>query len=241
MSTQKQWGFTIIELMLFLGITGALFAGLMIGVNNSLNQQHYKESVSSYKSILEKQFSEVMNPRNYRDDGWKCSAGDGIEVTADGQARGTSDCIIMGRYIEVGDDGSHVETGDVVGIEPTGAGPVVGDLAALTSYSPQRSQVNVTQYDIDWQSKLRTDTGGTSTASYMILRAPTSGLIRVFGQSSPLPAILASMITEDAAQSIIKSCVIGSGSIGLPTQSVSINAAIAGPNGVVVNVRDPEC
>lgn len=42
MITSKERGFTVIELMLFLGVTGALFAALMFGVNASVNQQRYQ-------------------------------------------------------------------------------------------------------------------------------------------------------------------------------------------------------
>lgn len=240
MNNQKQWGFTIIELMLFLGITGALFAALMIGVNVNINQQHYRESVASYKTLLESQYSEVMNPRSYRkeNDNWTCSAANGIENATDPQTLGTSDCVILGRYVQIEDGGTRIETGDVVGVESAGSASAVGDLAALQSYSPRRSQVNVSKHEVEWQSMLRTyDTGATAT-SYMILRAPTSGLMRVFGNNGALPSDLTSMITNEAATSKIEMCVIGDGNIGLPTQSVTVNASIAGPNGVSVKTID---
>lgn len=240
MNSQKQRGFTIIELMLFLGITGALFAALMIGVNVNINQQHYRESVASYKTLLEGQYSEVINPRSYRkeNDNWICSAANGIESVSDPQTLGTSDCVLLGRYIQIEDGGKQIETGDVVGIEPLGASGTVGDLATLVSYAPRRSQVNTSRHEVEWQSMLQTYDSGAATASYMILRAPTSGLLRVFGSGSALPANLSDMITDATANSRIEMCVMGDGNVGLPTQAVGINAAIAGPNGVYVKTID---
>lgn len=226
--------------MLFLGITGALFAALMIGVNVNINQQHYRESVVSYKTLLEGQYSEVINPRSYRkeNDNWTCSVVNGIESVSDPQTLGTSDCVLLGRYVQVEDGGRQIETGDVVGVEPAGSSTTVGDLAALTNYAPRRSQVNVSRHDVEWQSTLRTYDTGATTGSFLILRAPTSGLLRVFGSSSALPANLSDMITDAAAKSRVEMCVVGDGNVGLPTQSVGVNAAIAGPNGVFVKTID---
>ena len=39
----KKRGFTMIEVALFLAITGALFAGVTVGVQNSIFQQRYYE------------------------------------------------------------------------------------------------------------------------------------------------------------------------------------------------------
>ena len=42
MSKQK-YGFTIIETMLFIAITGLVFAGVVIGTNGSLRSQRYRD------------------------------------------------------------------------------------------------------------------------------------------------------------------------------------------------------
>jgi type II secretory pathway pseudopilin PulG len=68
-------GFTIIELMLFLAVGAGLFAALMIGVNGNITQEHYRQSVLEYASLIQDQYSEVLNPRNDRDDNWKCQGG----------------------------------------------------------------------------------------------------------------------------------------------------------------------
>ena len=61
MAREREGGFTVIELMLFLGITGALFAALMVGVSSNIIQQQYKDTVSTYANFLQNQYSEVLN------------------------------------------------------------------------------------------------------------------------------------------------------------------------------------
>lgn len=243
MSNQKQWGFTIIELILFLGITGALFAGLMVGVNTSINTQRYKQSAASFKSALEEQYAEVTYPRNARDSSWACSAEAGIvSDPSNGTTRGTSQCVLLGRFIEVEKDGTTIKTGDVVGIDPgVGTETVSSDIDILKAYTPRVSPINVSETEVGWQSHLEYPENGVSKASYLILRSPLSGIIRTFGSADPLPDQLTNMLTTSHATAVIKNCVVPAGYISIPVQSVTVNAAVGSANGVVLEGNDSEC
>lgn len=242
MGSYRQQGFTIIELILFLGITGALFAALMVGVNTNINQQRYKDSVISYKSLLEQQYSEVTYPRNERTDKWTCNNETGVQQEPNGgEARGTSNCVLLGRYIQIKDEGTSVEAGSVVGIQPTDSSALVGDIVTLAAYTPRISPIDKQQYSIDWDSRLETIDKSSSNASFLILRSPISGLIRTFALPEPLPSKLTDALTDVNAQARIKSCVVSNGNVGLPTQSVTVNASIGSANGVLLNGSDEEC
>lgn len=242
MNSQKQWGFTIIELILFLGITGALFAGLMVGVNTNINTQRYKESAVSYKTLLEEQYSRVEYPRNSRDKNWTCDGELGVVPNAtSGTPAGTSKCVLLGRYVEVKDNGKKVETGDVVGVDPgSSTTSLTGDLDTLRAYEPRVSPIEIETSDISWQSHLETTEGGVSNASFLILRSPLSGLVRTFGSAESLPGQLSVMLTDTAAASVIKSCVIPSGIVGVPKHSVTVNAAVGGANGIILDQDDEQ-
>lgn len=240
MTTVSVQGFTVIELMLFLGVTGALFAALMFGVNSNITQQRYRDSVVSLSTMLQGQYSEVSHTRNERDQTWRCAA-DGTVVMApvNGEPRGTTDCVILGRAIEIQNNGTTVKTSSVIGREPAQE-PTTSDIATLLAYHPKVTSFDTQERPLDWGTALYTTTHQPSMASVLVLRSPSSGLIRVFTSPSPLPADISSLISPTAATEVIKNCVRGERG-SLPIQSISINPRIAGPNGVTVNQMDEAC
>lgn len=238
MATVDMRGFTIIELMLFLGVTGALFAALMVGVNTNIAQQQYKSSVLSYSTLLQDQYSQVTNPLNDRGDDIGCSNGD-IEKNTP-TARGTTSCVILGRAVQVMDDGSTIQTATVIGTDQPAQDTNTSDIQAITDYDPKLSSTDSETTKMDWGSTLSTTDGRSSVASFLILRSPVSGLIRVFASNTALPAKLSDAITQSAATSTVTNCVNGfTGS--LPVQSVTVNPNVAGPDAITVKGLDPSC
>ena len=233
-------GFTVIELMLFLGITGALFAALMIGVNTNITQQRYREGVQSYGALLQDQYSEVTNTRNERNDQWKCTDSTVVQQPVNGDPRGTTQCVILGRAIQIQNNGSVIKTTPVIGME-SGLQNVPSDLELLVSYQPKLADVfDVTTTQLDWETSLDTTDKQPSTASFLILRSPSSGLLRVFTSPNPLPADLSTMITAAAVTTVVKNCVKGPSGL-LPIQSVSVDPRVAGPDGIVIKEVDDAC
>ena len=47
----KRKGFTLIEIVLFLAITGLLFVGIIVGTNNSIGQQRFTDSVQNFAEV----------------------------------------------------------------------------------------------------------------------------------------------------------------------------------------------
>lgn len=54
-------GFTLIEVALFLAVTAALFVGVTVGVQNSIYQQRYNDSVQNFVEFLRRVYSGVAN------------------------------------------------------------------------------------------------------------------------------------------------------------------------------------
>lgn len=241
MTIRNQHGFTIIELMLFLAVSASLFAALMVGVNANIVQQQYRDSVMEYSGLLQQQYSEVANTLNERDDNWICESSQIEDVEAAGEPRGTSECVIMGRYVQVIDDGSAVQVGSIVGSRPAGSGELQSDTEAIVAYSPRVSPVDTKTQPITWRSTLKNTDGAASTGSFVIIRSPLSGLIRVYNSTASMPANLSTALTDDASRLTIKTCVVAADSMSGPVYSVSVNPAIAGPNGVIskVDSNDP--
>lgn len=57
-------GFTLIEVILFLAVTTALFVGIAAGVQGSIFQQRYTDSVQNYAEFLRSVYSQVSNVQN---------------------------------------------------------------------------------------------------------------------------------------------------------------------------------
>lgn len=241
MATTDQRGFTIIEVLLFLSISGLMFVALMAGVSTNINQQRYRDSVSTLSNLFQQQYSEVTNTRNDRNDTWRCEASVVEQNPATGEPRGTSQCVILGRYIRSIDNGTRVETGNVVGTEPTVGTPLVSDSVALAAYQPKLSTFEQTTSEPEWGAVLRDQDDRAAVFTILILRSPLSGLVRAFAVANAVPSSLTDMITEEAAHRTLVTCVVGDGWALGPTQAVVLTAATAGPNAVSVKGEAEEC
>lgn len=241
MGIKQTSGFTIIEVMLFLSISGLLFVGLMVGVNTNINQQRYRDSVASFSGLLQQQYSEVANTRNDRDDGWRCSGSIVEQDPENGQARGTTDCVFLGRYIRSLDNGTKIEVGNVIGNEPAASALINSDNEALAAYAPRQSVYDQTVYDPEWGALLRDTEDHPANFTVLILRSPLSGLVRTFATPGPMPTNLLTMMNNEAARRQITTCVLADGWAAGPTLAVVLDAATAGPNGVSTTGDDNEC
>lgn len=142
MALKDRQGFTIIEVILFLAITGALLAGLLAGSVSSIKRQRYNDSVNDFVEFLRRTYSEVVNVENERTgtigDSRSCSitgmVNDGFELSGrndgswtkwtktnavqayDGKP-GRSQCAIYGMLITFGEnDENTIYTYDVIGL-----------------------------------------------------------------------------------------------------------------------------
>ncbi len=57
-------GFTLIEVMLVLGLSGLLLVGLIVNTFSSINTQRYNDSVNSFAEFLRSMYSETISPQS---------------------------------------------------------------------------------------------------------------------------------------------------------------------------------
>ncbi len=98
---KKLKGFTLVEVALFLAVTGALFVGIAVGTQNSIFQQRFTDAVQNYAEFLRSVYSEVLN------------------VQTDGTGR--SDKIVYGKLVTFG------ESRDLAGCPVNGNGGTRGE------------------------------------------------------------------------------------------------------------------
>lgn len=177
-------GFTIIEVMLFLAVTGALTITILAGAGVSITQQRYRDSVNSLKSVIQDQYAEVSNVVNDRNQDWTCTtAGNVLSVeAAAGQPRGTSDCVVLGRIVTVNETGTTLTSSNVIGYRTPGAAVGASDLDELKSnYAMTISPVNPETTEMGWGSQIvKAKSTNAQPLSMMIIRSPLSGALITF-------------------------------------------------------------
>lgn len=245
MGTVRDTGFTLIETMLFLAITGLMVAGMLAGSWVSINSQRYRDSITSLQSELQGQYSQSQNSSNSIGSNFKCDSQ--AVVSAGTTERGQSNCYILGRYL-YSTDGSTLHETTVIGyISSDNEAKLtsgMADYTALTNYYTLNTLSNSSgvvsygssDYTPQWGANLRSVTAGAgySAFSILIVRSPTSGTIRTFVDPqhglSPNPTNLKSLIKQ-ASVVPLNLCVDGSNNYG-PQTDVQIIANAANANGV---------
>ena len=232
MSATNTSGFTIIETMLFLAVTGVLVVGILAGTGTSINVQRYRDSVSSLKSLIEQQYADNTSVSNAeRATNITCDAN--ATVSSGGTlSRGQSDCVQLGRYLTIDDNVATTTT--VVGREPAGL-PSGSDITKLQAYKLSLLQTDTItstiQSPLEWGSRIAWPSGGAGAKTpttprwigLLILRSPTSGLTYTFSNNDqPAPSstsylhdmIIPGVADPTKGQSQQRICVDSNGGFG---------------------------
>lgn len=107
MGTHKHNGFTVIEVMLFLAITGLLIAGVMVGARNNINSQRYRDTVEQFRNVIQGQYDRVYSLTNSDANVDTGSQNPCAQSAAESNKhRGTTNCLYVGRVIELISDAS---------------------------------------------------------------------------------------------------------------------------------------
>lgn len=245
MGIKTQNGFTIIETMLFLAVTGMLAAAILVGSGLAIGQQRYRDSVNSVKSYVQQQYSEVTNVINSRDKAWTCDAnGNVVQTPTNGEARGTSNCVLLGRLITVDDTGTKLTASNVIGYKAPGAATAATDIDELTTnYKLTASPIDQDITDVSWGAQLVKPQSTTPMPlSMLIIRSPISGATMTFttegAQTNIANIILAShsmdeprdlCVNADAGSFVgkrlevrIDAYATNQGAVQIPTESTSV-------------------
>jgi type II secretory pathway pseudopilin PulG len=238
MKPDNKAGFTIIETMLFLGITGLLIVGVLAGTGTSISIQRYRDSITSLQAFFQQQYSDVSNVSN--DSLKNACYGDG----STNNLRGQSDCVILGRYITTTNDSSVLSVKSVIGYIPSGSSSTTNDLIALQQYRIQISPIEANNYDIEWGSSVAVP--GTDTAeafSILIVRSPLSGILRTFIDPSKNVADsdIETLVSQVALTQPAKVCVNSNGLFAGSRMAVLINAGTTSASGIETLGNDSGC
>ncbi|MBP5674930.1 type II secretion system protein [Candidatus Saccharibacteria bacterium] len=138
MKKMKKKGFTIIEVALFLALSGAIFAMIMSGTASRIAKRRYTDAVNDLAEDLRNAYSAAINVENYRvkteDSSFFCSitsafSGSSIQInsstitTGAGKTDnypGRTRCAYYGQVITFGEDNNTtVHHYDIIGLAKT--------------------------------------------------------------------------------------------------------------------------
>lgn len=174
-------GFSTIEAMLVLGITGLMIVGMISATTTSIASQRYNDSLRSFAEYMRSIYSEVISPQSIADN----------DLT---QIGNSTDTAILGKVIVFGvGDGSKVYSATLTGtanISKKTNQSFIEELAsASTNVGVFCGDINrpssVQSYTLLWQAKLAQANNVPVGAHYkddfkgtmIIARTPTSATV----------------------------------------------------------------
>lgn len=212
MGTQNRHGFTIVETMLFLAVTGLLILGMVAATGATLSIQRYRDANETFKALIQQQYSDLRDVQNGRSVNWSCGADalpveDPLRQTILGQG----DCVFVGKYMRI--SGSDISIYPVLAYE-TSKTPRATDIDTLKlNYTIAASQTEVESRTMEWGTQIAWPASGSGaqsptmprTIGILFLRSPVSGSMYTF-TSNDIPAdkktipasVLTSMIVAGA-------------------------------------------
>ena len=172
-------GFTIVEISIFLAITGLLFVGITAGVQNSIFQQRYTDAVQSFADFLRSTYDEVLNVQSVGD-GTSDSAtyGKVIVFGGDGQSDGSQvvyTYTVIGKA-EANNDGGANDCRDLYDVFQLLGGDCFG--ADVAKDNKGEIEGIIGSYTPRWSTRIqKTNSLDQFTGTVIIVRHPDSGRV----------------------------------------------------------------
>ena len=229
-------GFTVIEVMLFLAITGVIMATLLTGVSVGLNRERYHDAVSSFADFMRGQYNDTVNVNNSRPQTDVCGAS-GIIVgggTTSSPIAGASDgCTVVGQLVTSSADGQTVgyqklyATVDALTLPRNDSDTDTQILSDAGLVADPKKET----YNMGWSSRLVGAGSENNTPlrfSIVIVRMPTSGLVHTYvlreADKKPSEVIASGTTSTDYLMCVDTAGLTGTKAIGVVLQANAVNS-----------------
>jgi len=239
MGIQKQHGFTIIEVMLFVAISAVVTTAALIGWSTNINTQSYRDSARSLASVLGQQYTNTLNVSNDRSSEVNCTAAGVVDTSK--TPIGQSDCVLMGRYIVL--DGTKLTMSNIIGY---GNSTSSSDIDAIEAYSP-KTDPDTSSYSLPWSSRpypSGAQKANTLHAVIVIVRSPVSGTAYTFiettDDSEDRPTVN-SVIDSSSSQRRFVVCLDPEATVTGGSLAVVIDKYAASSSAVSVSSGESSC
>lgn len=247
MNTAPRSGFTVIETMLFLAVSGGLIIAILAISGVAVSQQRYRDAAIGVESLLQSQYANTSNVLNARGDSLKCSNDGGTLLIAPGSgARGASECVVLGRYIRFSPSGSGttVTTSSVIGLRIDEA-PVTNDVDALKQYIMARSSLDEEVASVSWGAQIvKPGTDTPQDITILVLRSPLSGSLRTFIPTGALPSPESRVIEASTIDALNTEETLCLATIGFSTGQalgITVRAGAGGASAIEMRAEGGPC
>ena len=109
-NSRSRKGFTIVEVVIVLAITGLIFVGAVAGIGSSLARQRFNDATQNLAQTLRTQYDQISRVQiSSERDNSMCDYVYGASGTFNSETkRGRTDCNIYGVAVILGADGGHL-------------------------------------------------------------------------------------------------------------------------------------
>lgn len=254
MSARTSQGFTIIETMLFLAITGMLIIGVMIGVGASIDRQRYKDAVASFKDLIQSQYADLGSVMNDRTNTWTCDA-NAATTTGGTTIRGQSNCFLVGKYLRI--EKGDIDTYTILATERPSMVTTGTDISRLdVNYIYNSSKVSTQKNAMEWGTQIawpKTGSGSQSpqtprSLGILFIRSPETGNIYTFTSDTvplktavthgTITSIINASTTTSPGQGAKTICILSSGMITTGDESIFISPYAASASAIEGQTND---
>ncbi len=173
MNSQKQKGFTLVEIILFFALSGTFLMIAFVGIRGRTEALQFTDAMRSMQNYIVSEQNKVTNGVNSS----SLSACDGITPTGEKE-----DCLLVGRIITFTDSSAEAKSNVMYGGVPTSY-----DLAYADSdfdrlkLTKPRADNSTGDYSIDWGVKFNknnsSDINGSKVVGIGWLRSPGSNRV----------------------------------------------------------------
>jgi hypothetical protein len=228
MSRVGERGFTVVEVSLFLAITGMLFLIAFLGTANTIRSVRFGDSGRATTAFLQRQYDDIINGLNQRTGAESCVAGN---VIPGSQPAGTSGCLLLGKLVIFQVNSPVITTYDVIGTEPANVNYSQTDTQLISAFQPRVvTSIGVGTYRIPWEANI----SGTKRLSdnqgvngLLLIRSPKSSRIVSYTyKPTAVPALDLSPVVNSAANTgqTANFCIKNVDGQGLPAKIEVTNA-----------------
>lgn len=242
----RQAGFTIVEISLFMAITGLLFLIALVGTSNTIRTVRFTESGRSLEAFAQKQYDDIINGLNNRGDQVSCTSG--IIDTSTPSALGTSNCLLIGKLIVFRQASADVNIYNVVGTEPANVNYSQPDDTLITAFQPQAiTSTAVSTFTVPWGAPFtgfKRLSDGVATNGLLLIRSPKSS--RVISYSFVVPVTVPNSLTTVVSTAANRSqatnfCIKSADLSGAPARLAISGGATQSTAVMIFDSTDGDC